>query len=185
MSWMEQAEGRDEAERRARAGLVRSVLAWGPFAAASIGAFLFFAFDRIVLGSDYGSTWFLVVLLAIFSFLFGFQAIQPLLDLFGRPKEVTAPVTRKWARSDSLIIRSHYIRLETGHIFRIDRALHGDVAVDDTVRVRFYPRSATVIELDVQKKVQEEEAEHVFVEPMGGLQPGNWQAFKKTRSRRR
>jgi hypothetical protein len=45
-------------------------------------------------------------------------------------------------------MRSHYIRLDGNEIFRIDNLYHGEAKAGDYVRVRYYPRSAVVIELE-------------------------------------
>lgn len=133
------------AESRVRSSLMRSAIIWTPLFLAALVAFLFFAFDEAT-GGDRGS-WFLVGLLTVFSVLLGFQALQPLLDLFGEPAEVSGVVVRRWSRTDSLVVRSHYIRIER-KIFRIDRDLHGDLAEGDNIRVRYYPHSAAVIAVE-------------------------------------
>lgn len=133
------------AENRVRGGLVRSAVIWTPLFLIVAVALAYFAFDEIT-GGDSGS-WFLVALLTVFSVLLGFQAIQPLLDLLGQPAEITGVVARRWSRTDSLVVRSHYIRIER-KIFKIDRDIHGDIAEGDRVRVRFYPHSAAVIEVE-------------------------------------
>ncbi len=135
-----------EGERRAHMRLVRSAVLWVPPAVVLLGAFLFFTYDRVT-GPEYGATWFLVVVLGFLGFLFGFQAMQPVLDLIGGTREVSGFVTRRWSRTDSLVLRSHYVRLETGNIFRIDPPFHLETKTGDYLSIRFYPHSAMVVEM--------------------------------------
>jgi hypothetical protein len=139
-------------ERRARNSLIRSAVIWLPLFAVSGGALLYFGFDKLT-GGDSG-TWFLLVVLSILSFLFGYQGIHALLDLIQGDTTTEGFVIRRWARTDSLVMRSHYIRLDSREIFRIDNLYHGEAKAGDYVRVRYYPRSAVVIELE---RVQVEE----------------------------
>jgi hypothetical protein len=53
-------------------------------------------------------------------------------------------------------MRSHYIRLDGSEIFRIDNLYHGEAKAGDYVRIRYYPRSAVVIELE-RVELDEEE----------------------------
>jgi hypothetical protein len=145
-----------QAHHRARAALWRTALIWTPLFALSAVALLFFLVDELA-GWGHGS-WFLVVVLAVLSTLFGFQGLQSLIDLFAEPAEVTGEVTRRWSRTDSLVVRSHYIRIDK-HIFRIDRDIHGDISQGDHVWVRYYPRSATVIEVEKRAPPEEQPAE--------------------------
>ena len=112
MNWQDDPEVRRKIQQgRVRGRIVRSLVIWGPLFLASLGALVFFTFDRAVLGGDHGGTWFLVVVLAIFTLLFGFQAIQSFLDVRSEPRVATDFVTRRWSRNDSLVMRSHYVRL--------------------------------------------------------------------------
>ena len=147
MSWEhDPLHQKAEQERRARRGLVLSALIWTPLFLLVGGAFVFFLGD-ILLGGNRG-TWFLIVILAILSFLLGYQSIHNLLDLWRGAAEMTGTITRRWARSDSLVFRSHYIRVGRNKIFRIDRLYHDDVNEGDYVRVRYYPHSAVVIKCE-------------------------------------
>jgi len=129
----------------ARFRLRRSAIIWTPLFVVAGAALVFFTFDRLFFGGDRGGTWFLVVVLSIFTLLFGFQSIQALLDLFGEPKTMTGQVIRRWSRTDSLVVRSHYIRMDTKQIFQVDRTLHGDVAQGDWLKLEYYPHSAILI----------------------------------------
>lgn len=130
--------------RSVRMGILRSAIIWTPFFLLSLGAFLFFFFDQVT-GGDRGS-WFLLVVLAIFSLLFGTQSIQSLVDLFGEPRTMEGEVTRRWARNDSFVLRTHYVRIEKT-ILRGDRALLDPIKVGDRVTATFYPHSAVLISI--------------------------------------
>ncbi|MBI5948481.1 MAG: hypothetical protein HY875_10105 [Chloroflexi bacterium] len=138
-----QAEG----ERRAHMRLLRSAAIWSPPALVLLGALLYFTYDRVT-GPEHGATWFLVGVLVFLSFLVGFQAMQPILDLIEGTREVSGFVLRRWSRTDSLVLRSHYVRLETKNIFRVDPPLHLEVKAGDYLKVRFYPHSALVVQLE-------------------------------------
>jgi hypothetical protein len=133
-------------ERRARNGLIRNAVIWLPLFLVAGGALLYFLFDKLSGGGS--GTWFLLVVLSILSFLFGYQGIHALLDLLRGDITTEGVVTRRWARTDSLVMRSHYIRLDGKEIFRIDNLYHGEAKAGDRVRVRYYPYSAVVIELE-------------------------------------
>ncbi len=146
MNWRDELAVAEELETvRARGRLLRGVVIWGPVFAIVAGAFVFFFFDRLFLGGDNGGTWFFVGFLALLAFLFGFQASQPLLDLRSGPREAIGMVSRSWSRSDSLVMRSHYIRLDRGQILRVGAEFHADVKEGDRLRVTFYPHSAVAI----------------------------------------
>jgi len=146
------------AAARARGGLLRGLLIWGLAFAGVAGAFAFFFVDRLFLGGDNGGTWFFVGFLGFLGSLFGFQAAQPLLDLRGGPREALGVVTRSWSRSDSLVMRSHYIRLDTGQILRVGAAVHAEVKEGDRLRATFYPHSATMISVEKLPRVGSHDA---------------------------
>ncbi len=141
------------AEATARRSLWRTVLIWGPLFLVAFAAFIFFTLDEAT-GGNKGS-WFLVGLLAVLSVLLGVHSGQSLRDLSGSPAELTGFVVRRWSRTDSLVMRSHYIRVE-GSIFHIDRIKHGDVEEGDYVWVRYYPHSATVIQVEKREPPEPE-----------------------------
>ncbi|MBE7518646.1 MAG: hypothetical protein HS107_05310 [Thermoflexaceae bacterium] len=146
MSWQNEPDlmARVEAAR-ARGRLWRSVALWGPLFVGSAALLLFFFFDRLLTGGDYGGTWFLVIVLAVLSFLFGFQAAQAALDLSGGIEETTGEVTRRWSRSDSLVMRSHYIRLDSGRILRVGAQFHTNIREGDLLKVTYFPHSALAV----------------------------------------
>ena len=141
--------------RNVRNGILRSAILWTPFFVVALGAFLFFLFDQIVDGGR--GTIFLVIVLAALSTLFGFQSIQATADLFGEPRTLSGVVLRRWSKMDSLVMRTHYMRIGKS-ILRGDAALIGDVNAGDTVEVRFYRHSAVVIALKTLDKVPPPEA---------------------------
>lgn len=146
MNWADDPEiQRVRRERAVRMGILRTALIWTPFFLVTGGAFLFFLYDQ-VLGEERG-TWFLVIVLGGFATLFGFQSLQAVFDLFGQPRERRGVVTRRWARSDSFVFRTHYVRIG-GHILRGDRDLLMDVKAGDEVVVRYYPHSAVIVGLE-------------------------------------
>ncbi|MFN0093829.1 MAG: hypothetical protein ACKVVT_03495 [Dehalococcoidia bacterium] len=123
-----------------RRSLIRTAIFWTPLFIAAFGAFLFFFFDKVT-GGDRGTV-FLLVVLALGSLLFGSQSIQAWLDLFGTPGEKVGVVTRRWARRDSLVMQTQYIRLDGKEILRGDRDIFDGLKAGDRVRVRFYRHSA-------------------------------------------
>ena len=164
MNWKDDPEINKQLDRRrAHSSLVRGAIIWMPLFIVTALAFLYFFFDEAT-GGDKGS-WFLVFILLALAVLFGFQGIQPLLDLFTEPEIVTGYVTRRWSRSDSLVVRSHYIRIDNKQIFRIDRDLHGDVKEGDYLRIEHHSHSATVIEVEKLAKPAAEESSAPQVQP--------------------
>lgn len=129
-----------------RAGLWRTAIIWMPLFAVAGGAFLFFLAD-VLLGGGRG-TWFLVIVLGIAAILFGFQGIQAVLDLMATPHEATAEVVRRWSRSDSLVMRSHYIRLDSGQILRGNVVLLDGIKEGDRIKATFYPHSAVLVDVE-------------------------------------
>jgi hypothetical protein len=147
MAWHDDPEiRRRHAAATVRGGLLRTAIIWMPLFLAAAGAGLFFLADQL-LGGDRGS-WFLVVVLAILAGLFGFQGMQATLDLFTEPREKTAEVTRRWSRSDSFVLKSHYLRLESGEILRGNIVLLDGIKAGDRVRVLYYPHSAVIVDLE-------------------------------------
>jgi len=144
-SWREDPEIQATIRKQGvRTRLIRSAILWTPLFALALGAFLFWTFDTAFLGGDNGGTWVLVVILAIVTTLFGFQSIQSILDLLGKPATETGYVTRRWAKSDSLVIRSHYMRMGA-RILRGDAYTLADIKAGDYVEATFYPHSAVLI----------------------------------------
>jgi len=139
-------------EARARAAVVRQAVIWTPLFLIALGGFLFFFVDE-ARGGDRGS-WFLVGLLGVFPFLFGYMSIQAIRDLLGAPVEREGLVTRRWARTDSFFFRSHYVRVEPNLILRIDPHEH-DVREEEYVAVRFYPHTMVAIRFERREMPEE------------------------------
>jgi len=145
VSWQDDPEIQQQMRLRSvRGRLLRSTIIWGPLFLATLAGTLFYAADILFLDRENGGTWVLVTILGILAVLFGFQAIQSLLDFFDKPRVESGYVTRRWARSDSLVVRSHYMRLEN-KILRGDAYLLADIKEGDYVEATFYPHSAVLV----------------------------------------
>lgn len=159
MNWLDDPELQKERYHSGvRNRLLRSLIIWGPLFLASAAGLLFFTFDRAFLGGDHGGTWFLVIILAILTMLFGFQTMQSLLDLVGKPVTLTGNVTRRWARSDSFIIKTHYIRVGK-MILRGDQFVLDGIKEGDTVEATYYAKSAVLIWVEKQEPPAEDAPE--------------------------
>lgn len=145
MNWQSDPELlRKSQESSVRGRLLRSTILWGPPFLIAAGAWLFFTYDRVIGGSEFGSTWFLVIVLTILSLLFGFQAIQSFLDYIGKPDTKEGFVTRRWARSDSLVMRTHYVRVDK-MILRGDQIILDGIKEGDYVEANYYAKSAVLV----------------------------------------
>lgn len=140
-----------------RGKLLRSTLIWGPPFLLVFGALLFFGFDRAFMGGDHGGTWFLVIVLGILSLLFGFQAIGSLRDYLSKPVTAEGRVTRRWARSDSFVIKTHYIRLGK-QILRGDQLVLDGIKEGDYIEASYYPKSAVLVWVE-KKEAPKQESE--------------------------
>ena len=151
--WLDDPEIQAQIRARSvRNGILRSAILWTPFFVAASGALLFFLFDQVIDGGR--GTIFLVIVLAVLSTLFGFQSVQAILDLFGEPKTLRGAVLRRWSKMDSLVMKTHYLRIEKT-ILRGDVDLIGGVNAGDIVEVRFYRHSAVVVGLKTIEKAPE------------------------------
>lgn len=142
-------------EARARATVVRQAVVWTPLFLFAAAAFVVFLVDE-ARGGDRGS-WFLVGLLGVFTLLFGYMSVQALRDLAGAPVEGEGLVTRRWARTDAFVFRTHYVRVEPGLILRIDPDEH-EVSEGEYVRVRFYRHTAVAIDFERREPPDEVKA---------------------------
>ncbi len=150
MNWEDDPELQAQIyEGRIRGGLIRSAALWTPCFLAVFGLLLFFLFDQLI-GGGRGS-WFLVVILAVFSGLLGFQASQSLMDLRSAPVEATHVVVRRWSKSDSLVMRTHYMQLANKAILHGDKHILDGIKVEDTVVVRYYPHTGVILSVDKAK----------------------------------
>lgn len=146
-----------EAQRRARNGVIRQAVIWTPLFALTFGGLIWALTGKLFF--DGGATWFFIVVLSILSFLFGYQGIHAMRDLRHGAEERTGQVQRRWSRTDSFVIRSHYIRLEDKQVYRIDRLFHDDIKEGDEVEITFYPHTAVVIHCHRKPRPEEEEIE--------------------------
>jgi hypothetical protein len=147
MNWQDDPELQNTMQReRVRGRLLRSTIIWMPPFLISAAALVFFTVDRFVL-HEYGGTIFLLIVLAVLTGLFGFQAIQALLDYVGDPVSETGQVTRRWARSDSFVLKTHYIRVGK-HILRGDQLILDGIREGDWVEATYYPHSAVLISVE-------------------------------------
>ena len=145
MTWQDDPAIQAEMHRQGvRGRVLRSAIIWTPICALFALLLLFYFADTLFNGGDRGGTWVLVVVLAIVTSLFGFQAMQAVLDLASEPRTKTGEVSRRWSRTDSFVMRSHYIRLEK-HILRGDAYQLAGISEGDYVEVTFYPHSATLV----------------------------------------
>ncbi len=124
--------------------IIRSAIIWSPLFIVCAAAWVFFTFDRIFL-QEYGSTWFLVVVLSILTFLFAFPAIQSWLDLRDGPTEKEVTVVRAWSRRDAFVVKNHFLKLETGQILEGNALSVEGVREGQEAHVRYYPHSAVLI----------------------------------------
>jgi hypothetical protein len=146
MNWRDDPElVMAEQEHSARVKVIRSAVIWIPLFVISLGCWLFFGFDRIFLDGEYGSTWFLMVVLTIFTGLFAFPAIQSLQDIRGGPREEEVKVIRSWSRRDAFVVKNHFLKIESGQILEGNAFAIEGVDDGDRVRVRYYPHSSVLI----------------------------------------
>jgi hypothetical protein len=146
VNWQDDPEVREAMRAHSvRNRLIRSAIIWTPLFMASLAGALFYVFDTAT-GGDRGGTWVLVIVLGVLATLFGFQSIQTLLDLRSNPESEAGEVTRRWSRSDSLIMKSHYIRLGK-RILRGDADQLFDIKDGDWVEVSFYAHSAVIVKV--------------------------------------
>jgi hypothetical protein len=97
-------------------------------------------------GSD-GGNWVAAVIFGTIAALLGVQAIAPIRDLVGGPAETTGTITRRWSRTDSLLFKSYYARVDT-RILRFVGDVRLDLVEGTTVAVRYYPHSSIVIRME-------------------------------------
>ncbi len=145
MNWQDDPEVQRQIRMNsAKNKILRSTILWMPLFLVALGGFLWFGFDRAINDGDRGGTWFLVVILGFVALLFGFQALQSLFDYLGEPTVERGVVTRRWARNDSLVMRTHYVRIGK-RILRGDAYVLDGIKEGDFVEVTFYPKSAVLI----------------------------------------
>lgn len=157
-------------QRTIRKRILRSGLFWTPLFLICGGALIFFFIDRL-LGLDNGGTWFLVVVLSLFTALTGSQSIQAIADLAGSPQTSVGEVRRRWSKLDSFVMRTHYIRLEST-ILRGDTALLDGIRTGDKVTARYYKHSGVLISISKLEPVEEAPVAPPVSEPPAVASPG-------------
>lgn len=143
----------DERARRlatARASLRRSALIWTPFFLVTAGGALWYVLSQIAGGGDGG--WVLPVILLAMAALCGFQALQALRDLRGQPRLLSGVITRHWSRGDLFVSRSHYLRLDSRQIVRVDKVQHQLVKRGDYVEVEYFPASMLAVTVEKRER---------------------------------
>jgi hypothetical protein len=146
MNWKDDPElVMKEQEHSCRVKVIRSAVIWLPLFVIAFACWLFYGFDRLFLDGEYGSTWFLMVVLTIFAGLFAFPAVQSILDLREGPREEEVNVVRSWSRRDAFVVKNHFLKIENGQILEGNAFSVEGVDDGDRVRVRYYPHSAVLI----------------------------------------
>ncbi|MGD9933283.1 MAG: hypothetical protein AB7T37_06145 [Dehalococcoidia bacterium] len=130
-------------ERAVKISLIRNALLWGPVFLATVGALVFFTYDRIT-GPEHGGTWFLTGVLAFFSIVFLVPSLGAIRDLRRGPSQISGMVARKWTKRDSFVIKSWYIRVGR-NIYRGDQEMLGAIAAGDIVTMRLYQHSGVIL----------------------------------------
>ncbi len=133
-------------ERTIRRSILRSALIWTPLFVICGGSLIFFFIDRVALGGDNGGTWFLVVVLSLFSALTGSQSIQAIADLVGAPHTSVGEVRRRWSKLDSFVMRTHYLRIDST-ILRSDVTLLEGIEKGHQVTARYFKHSGILISI--------------------------------------
>jgi hypothetical protein len=112
----------------ARASVWRTAIFFTPlFVLSVIGALL------ILVGAWDGGIVLLIILL-LFSLLFGYQSIQSIRDLREEMQVTRGPVMRIWSKRDVFVAKSYYITVGRG-IFKIPLPAYWDLR-DEAKRMR-------------------------------------------------
>ncbi len=134
-------------QARVRRTILRTAVMWTPVFAVVAVMFVYFVFRLLFLGGGQGATWFLVIVLGLFGFLFGAQAIPALMDIYGAPADLEGKVSRQWSRSDSVFWRTFYVRIGKKILRGAPELLIG-LRPGTPVTVTYYPHTAIVITLE-------------------------------------
>jgi len=121
-----------------RGRLIRDAIIYTPIfvlCAAVLLLMVVGVIDRAIVG---------MVLLAIVTFLFGYQSVQTLRDLRERPRQFEGAVARRWTKRDGFVVKSHYVAVNKA-IFRIPIDAYMDVKTGDSVRIEAYPHTGLVL----------------------------------------
>jgi hypothetical protein len=66
------------------------------------------------------------------------------MDYFGEPKVERGTVTRRWSKNDSIVLKTHYVRIGK-RILRGDAYILDGIKEGDYIEVTFYPNAAVLI----------------------------------------
>jgi hypothetical protein len=135
-----QAEGNS-----ARRAVIRDAIIYTPLMLGGLGLLAWMLAVRLF--GDREPSWVLFGVVTAVTLLVGFMSTASLRDLKTGAQEVTGPITKKWRRTDSLFVRSHYFAVggKILHVNTVDWHLHDE---GDNVTVRFYPRTGAVVSVE-------------------------------------
>lgn len=88
-----------------------------------------------------------LVIVGFITLLLGIESVQALRDLVAAPRELEDVVTRAWTRTDAFVFRNAYAMVAR-RVFRLTPEQALEVREGDIVRVRFYPNTNTLIEIE-------------------------------------
>ena len=125
----------------AKAAVRRMALTYVPLSLLSAGGLMLF------LAQAEGII--LIVIAAILTLLFGYQAVQAVRDLGEEPVTTTGRVLRKWSRGDFIFWRSYYAYIEKT-VFKLEPEVYHDLEEGDEVLVLYYPHTVTVASIEKQ-----------------------------------
>ena len=136
---------------RARGGVIRDAIIYTPLMLGGLGLLLWMLAVRIF--TDREPSWVLFGVVAAVTTLVTFMAQAALRDLATGTTDVSGPITKKWRRTDSLFVRSHYFAVggKILHVNTVDWHLHDE---GDNVVVRYYPRTGSVSSVERIKPEQ-------------------------------
>jgi hypothetical protein len=140
--------GPEEAHHAARSSLFRVALVFTPLFLLSLAGIGIIVFDLVREGPS--GLIITMVLLLLAAFLTGYQSIQSLRDIRSSPTLSGGLVDRKWSRADLFILRSHYIYVGRS-VFKVTPLIYLELEEGDTVSVRHYPHTNTVISVELQE----------------------------------
>lgn len=88
-----------------------------------------------------------LVIVGFVTLLLGIESVQSLRDLASEPRELEDVVTRTWTRTDALFFRNTYAMVAR-RVFRLEPEQALEVQEGDVVRVRFYPHTNTLVDIE-------------------------------------
>ena len=139
----------------ARGSVLRSALLLAPFLAIALVALVFLARATADEGVSAGRVVGLV-LVGLVTLLIGYQVIQSVRDLFSQAIETVGVVERRWSRNDFFLFRNTYIFLGRD-VYRLAPEQSLDIDLGDTVRVRHFPHTSTVEDIELVARAEQAE----------------------------